>query len=544
MTIHFTFLWSDPITKSQLQSVTFSFIENRFPQNKHFTIHEIIPVTSDHITTFFIINLHPEGWILVSADDKVEPILGFNFTGFFDPDFQKAIPVNKWMGQYEKNITIASSIRTLAKNKMWDMPYIIQSTTTSIEPLIDVSWDQDASYNQFCPEDLSGPGGHAYVGCVAVSMAQAMSVYNYPSSGNGTKSYFSSRYGNLAVHFDQETFHWDLMSKSASDPYNSRLLYACAISVSMNFGPNGSGSYTSRIPAAMKTFFKYQSTLKRVLRSGNDSAWIQLMFNELKSGRPIIYSGDANDNESGHAFNIDGVNNGNFFHLNWGWSGSYNGYFLITDLTPGKYNFTENHEAIINIRPPAMIPIDIQLSKVTVKEEMPEGTFVAKITILNKTPNNTYAINLLGDSIDSNTYLLPDFYLSNDTIRTLRSFSLTEQSSCPVFVRITDQYNHVFQKKYNISILLNSSVTDENVLNAESVKVYPNPSEGKFNIELPEMPAFCIDLMDLSGRIVYQKHIDNLDGTLVPFVYNLPGIYILRITSTPGTSVFKKIIIQ
>lgn len=541
----FALLISGPVTKNELQSVVFSFIENRFPSNKQFTIQEISPVTSGDLTTLYIVNLNPEGWILISADDKVEPVLGFNFTGYFNPDFQEALPVNKWINQYNKNISTASSIHTLVKNRMWDATFETKSAPlANIDPLIEVTWDQDATFNRFCPVDATGPGGHAYVGCVAVSMAQALSVFDYPSSGTGTKSYYAEKYGTQVVRFDKEVFKWDSMSNLSADKYNARLLYCCAVSVSMNFGPDGSGSFTSRVPTALKTYFKYNSGVKRVLRSGTDSAWIQLLVGELKNGRPIIYSGDANDDEPGHAFNIDGVNSGKYFHLNWGWSGTYNGYFLITDLTPSVYDFTQNHEAVINIRPPVYCPTDIQLSKKTVKEGLPAGSFVAKVKIIDEAIDNTYTLSILGDSIEEDTYLPPDFYLSNDTIRTLKPYSLSEQSTYPVFIKAVDQYNNVLQKKFTISILLNSSVTGENVLNAESVKVYPNPSEGKFNIEIPEMSAFYIDLMDLSGRIVYQKHIDNLDGTLVPFMYNVPGIYILRITSTPGTSVFKKIIIQ
>ncbi len=51
----------------------------------------------------------------------------------------------------------------------------------TINPFIKVKWNQGAGWNMFCPMDEDGPGGHAYVGCVAVAMAQAMSVYEYPA---------------------------------------------------------------------------------------------------------------------------------------------------------------------------------------------------------------------------------------------------------------------------------------------------------------------------------------------------------------------------
>jgi hypothetical protein len=199
---------------------------------------------------------------------------------------------------------------------------------------------------------------------------------------------------------------------------------------------------------------------------------------------------------------------------------------------------------VINIRPPVYRPTDIQLTKKTVKEGLPAGAFVAKIKIVDEAMDNSYSLSLFGDSIDEDTYLPPDFYLSNDTIRTLKSFSLSEQSTYPLFVKVVDQFNNVIQKKFTISILLNSPVTGENALNAESVKVYPNPSTGLFNIEAPDISEFSIDLMDLSGRVVYQEQFINLNGNVETFIYNIPGIYILKITTPSGTSVFRKIIVR
>jgi len=51
------------------------------------------------------------------------------------------------------------------------------------------------------------------------------------------------------------------------------------------------------------------------------------------------------------AFNLDGYQGTNYFHFNWGWSGSYNGYFYLNNLNPGGDNFTNGQGAIINLYP-------------------------------------------------------------------------------------------------------------------------------------------------------------------------------------------------
>ncbi len=55
---------------------------------------------------------------------------------------------------------------------------------------------------------------------------------------------------------------------------------------------------------------------------------------ELEAGRPIVYRGGPDDGRSGHAWNIDGYGDG-YFHMNFGWSGSQNGYFTLDLINPG-----------------------------------------------------------------------------------------------------------------------------------------------------------------------------------------------------------------
>ena len=202
------------------------------------------------------------------------------------------------------------------------------------------------------------------------AMAQAMSVYQYPLKGKGTYSYTHPDYGSIIVRFDKEPeYAWDSMAVDTPDNHNARLLYHAAVTVSMNFGPDASGSFTSRIPNALINYFGYYKSAKRVARYANMDEWIQLLGNELLAGRPLVYSGDNDDGEPGHAFNIDGVTNDGYFHVNWGWSGKYNGYFTLNNLNPGSNEFSAHHEAVINIRPPVYAPTDLDLTKTTVKKE-------------------------------------------------------------------------------------------------------------------------------------------------------------------------------
>ena len=63
----------------------------------------------------------------------------------------------------------------------------------------------------------------------------------------------------------------------------------------------------------------------------DDVFWVDMVKNELDEGRPLIYKGYTQDLGAGHAFVVNGYDE-DFFHLNWGWSGSYNGWYLINNL--------------------------------------------------------------------------------------------------------------------------------------------------------------------------------------------------------------------
>jgi hypothetical protein len=91
------------------------------------------------------------------------------------------------------------------------------------------------------------------------------------------------------------------------------------------------------------------------------SGWDELLYYELEEGRPLVFAGQSTG--GGHAFVVDGyeVRDGNgYFHVNWGWGGSCNGYYKISLLNPDEsgtggsttsdgYSFQQ--QAIIGLQP-------------------------------------------------------------------------------------------------------------------------------------------------------------------------------------------------
>ncbi len=86
-----------------------------------------------------------------------------------------------------------------------------------------------------------------------------------------------------------------------------------------------------------------------VNRSGfTTSDWINLLKSELDLRHPIWYTGNGS---VGHSFVCDGYQDSDFFHFNWGWSGTWDGYFYIGSLNPVGQDFNALQTALIKLVP-------------------------------------------------------------------------------------------------------------------------------------------------------------------------------------------------
>ena len=157
--------------------------------------------------------------------------------------------------------------------------------------------------------------------------------------------------------------HWDYNTSTlVQDTYTdaqaqevAKLGRYCGQAVEMDYDPEGSGAYTWDQLDAMLNF-GFRNTAQLVQRSGSSSQWEARIKTELDAGRPILYSA-SDPSAGGHAFICDGYNSNNYFHFNYGWYGTCDGWYLSTALNmyhrDGDYlQFNSGHQMIIGIQPP------------------------------------------------------------------------------------------------------------------------------------------------------------------------------------------------
>jgi len=332
---------------------------------------------------YYIFNVEGnQGFVIVSADNSVKPILGYGFKGRFEMD---NIPpgLQQIMNEYKAEISNAQENKVRANdevNQLWEH-YIFGTEQNlksrnirSVTPLLLTEWNQTTYYNTSCPADPQGPDGHVLVGCVAVAIGQIMKFWNYPESGTGSKtsySYFNGGYGNFTINFANQTYRWKNMPNSES-MYNTDLedfLFQAGVAVSMHWGPDASSSTTQALATALDNYFKYSSNLQYVQRSDyTDTQWLNLMKGEIDAKRPVAYAGSGSS--GGHEWNMDGYQSDQL-HMNWGWGGAYNGYFTIDNLSPGGTTFDSGFDAVVNIYPESNYPEGCSTTTITGRE----GTF-------------------------------------------------------------------------------------------------------------------------------------------------------------------------
>ncbi len=310
-------------------------------------------------TLYFVCDMLPAGFVVISATDNVIPVLAYSFEGNYLEESDLPDGFLTWMNHYAQQIefavennttpsgtTVSEWKRLLSNN--FEISKDIKSMQ-SVEPLLVSSWNQDSPYNSWCPIDPAGPGGRCYAGCVATAMGQLLYYYRYPQQGQGSYAYSHPEYGTISANFGTTTYNWAFMPSAISKRNNSigELLFHQGVSVDMDYGPDGSGMWNHKAAYSLKTHFRYGPETQYFFRDSVSIDWDSLLVTNLDQRKPLYYAGWAGvQSTSGHAFVCDGYQPANYYHFNWGWGGSQDGYFYTANLTPGGNSFNFAQEVI------------------------------------------------------------------------------------------------------------------------------------------------------------------------------------------------------
>ena len=289
-----------------------------------------------------------QGFVIVNRFTGYNPILATSETSFDANNLADGL--RWWMDAMDESL------------KTREAP----ATTRAYTPVgnfLETQWDQGAPYNSMTPEI---GGKHCPTGCVATAMAQVLKYYNYPEKSEGISYY---NIGDDPTDIRNEfntTFKWDsILVSYKGTAYGDQAIQAvgelmrdCGYSVKMQYTKNASGAlYTN----AALGFVRNMGFKEGYVHNANrgfytDEEWMEVIERQMTAHRPMLYGGN-DGNSMGHAFVFSGLDEDGKVYVNWGWSGSGDGYYDVANLAPtgagvtGSYDFSQNQHMVYGLTP-------------------------------------------------------------------------------------------------------------------------------------------------------------------------------------------------
>ena len=284
------------------------------------------------------------GFAVIANDDAFAAVLGYSDTRFSPDNMPPAL--QWWMDAADAAMQQrldAGETATTTTTTPAELGY-----TPQVDELMQTRWDQGTPYNNLVAQRL----GAAYpTGCVATAMAQIMRYHKYPTNGKGVIEEYMGH--KVYAYFDRK-YQWDKMRPVYDDNigYSSieanavaTLMLDCGVAVQMNYGLNGSGALSNTAAIALEQYFLY-STKLYIRDIYTEREWMDIIYEEISNRRPVYYGG-ATARGEGHAFVFDGYDASGRVHVNWGWSGSGNGFFDVAILNSTQGSFSEGQDMIV-----------------------------------------------------------------------------------------------------------------------------------------------------------------------------------------------------
>ena len=334
----------------------------------------------------YVFNLMPKGYIAISTDTDITPVIAYSFRNNFSPediiqnifyqmlkkDMQlrlEAIPLTSediksknnlfWTNYEKENINFFKG----RGRGIWPTP-----GTTTTGGWIETQWNQNPSpYWDYCPLDPEH-GGRCVVGCVATALAQIINYHRYINEASFDDSDdYTSASTYPYIHIDDDWYirnfppfptlntYLDeiravyLTNDALSNHLIAALSFACGVAVHMGYSSEGSGAYVyypghNDLRDALIFKFVYDTAVGYYSSNPN---FYSVMADNMMDAQPAALS--ILGSGGGHAIICDGYDSGgdNLFHLNFGWGSTNVSWYSLPDGMPS--GFYAVNRAVMNI---------------------------------------------------------------------------------------------------------------------------------------------------------------------------------------------------
>jgi len=343
-----------PRTAAQMKQAALKAI-NQHRSNRRMAPRADVPEVLKSTSTYEIIGYKQGGFAVVSADDLVPEVLGVSTSDYSEgrnANFQW------WLNAASEavNYAVQNNVQ-LTTTKPDPSLY-----PTEVGPLLTTRWDQETPYNNMCPT-YSG-STKCLTGCVATAMAQVLNYHKMPEHGEGQHTIYYPYHNHngqaVTANFSEDYYDWDNMLDDYSTTSYTKeqadavalLMRDCGVAADMEYGgpSDGSGAYSQDAAAGLRKYFGFAEAQCVERDYYNETTWMNMVYRELSENGPMYYGGADAYGKGGHAFVLHGYRADGKVLVNWGWSGSDDGYYDIAILDPSYYQFSQGQDMIIGVK--------------------------------------------------------------------------------------------------------------------------------------------------------------------------------------------------
>jgi len=336
-----------------------------------------------------VFGLTPDGYVAVSADTDLPPVVAYAAGGHCPREGLADSPLARLLAadlaqRLAARAAVAPAVMQ-QRHALWsqllagDRPAAAArfeqwppAGATPTGGWLAGTWTQNAPYNAMCPRDLAHGGARSLAGCPAVAMAMILDYrrllpdakfdggdrYWHAYAGNNywvpdaAATYGFPDFDTLNGHLDAMTARWSA-GTPLTDTDKAALTFACGVAAKQVFSASGSGTFG--VGQAYDAYLRcgYDG---RLLTDADPDLYASLSAN-MRDAEPAHLAVVDPGWTMGHNLVVDGWNTDEFFHLNFGWGGAYNGWYKLPQEIP--YGLTVVEGAIVDLRPAATAAGDV-----------------------------------------------------------------------------------------------------------------------------------------------------------------------------------------
>ncbi len=542
-------------------------------------------LTNGDVLLARVYNLSPTGYLVITADTDLPPVLAYSFKNPYEtilPDGSNLLDVLISTDLGDRIVGYSQPSREyhharwehLMESSAMDRPeQWPPAGSTETGGWIETQWNQGNPWNGMCPLDPLN-GNRSLAGCPAIAMGQ---IVNYHKTLNGTRlddtDDYHHTYGGrnywidddweengfpsfptLNTHLD--TLEYKMMYyKNLNNDDMAALVFACGTAAYQVYSTSASGTFG--VNQIVDAFNRFNFEGFELLDNDSEDLF-ERMSSNMMEGKPVHLAIVTPEWDAGHNIVVDGYNDTDHYHLNFGWGGNSDGWYTLFEYIP--YNLTVVEGAVVDIQRiqayamfPDQIPMtayvdsDIEFNMMNINEEaITIDDFIIHVD------DSEEIIDVEGFSI---TPALPIEIQSAETIVCTLHIDWTDAA----WDRLVCEYTlHAISAEFGNDIQLQVNYnSNDNAAETPNLQLsaYPNPFNPETTIQFSLAGDSPVELSiyDIRGRKVRTvvnevmqmgEHRVAWDGTSDSGKNVASGIYLIRLNAEDQTTTCKSLLLK